>query len=762
MRATAQSLKVAIQAGNVDQVIRIIQERDAAGNPVVNINALGGDFPSEENAFLYTLNKAFFHIITSEQTFRILDALLSTRDRNNNPIIDLNVDENTQGAALERILRIYERGCEAILYYGDYGAHLITPAHIHQIVERMINCRDNRGNRILNIGACGYGSPLLYAIGSGDPAIVRLLLDLRNADGSYAIDVNHVPVMGRAPLDVALTGFSRIDFQPNTDIVTMLRQRGALTLREIPPEQLARQQEIDQQEYERGLHQAIAQELAQFPAAQLVANLPDDVVTPADRFNQNPQNTHLPEIERTVDLSIAQLKKRYANKTKPSFDAVQKEIEKLITRVKTENTRIFSKEQIANIEKGFEFIIRSSTNTIHAPSKLYLRDIIVLIWMGIHDKTQLPAELPVNDDNINICIAAREQALLDKFLAIATTYPNQSVTTSCLGGTRNLIVSTLDKAHPDVLIAPTTEAIQELAIEQIKRVMLDQLLVLSLEKQRSILKTWDDDPLSENPAATFRNSVKDEVRAHITQYLGTILPQAWLYTVFEAKNDENQTLYDYSPKPIVHAKLFELIEKINNMPNACNEVKFLKDMTARVFNDNQDRAFEHEYRLILNAYNEKIPTIQLALEEYNRQAIEREFQRSLLSEVQKLNRQEIAHESEKTLHVLYKLSEKTPEINKLIVDLNKYVQNRLEKNELQNKGGLVLLETLQSIRDGQFDFQKIKTSLDEITNKLQTNSEPDFFKATLRSELKGYYVRAQKLFEFILENKWSFRFLVWV
>ncbi len=67
---TGKDLQNAIKNGDVEKVIRILQQRDENGNPVVNINALGGE-GFENNAILYTTYWAGISVLPSEKALRI-------------------------------------------------------------------------------------------------------------------------------------------------------------------------------------------------------------------------------------------------------------------------------------------------------------------------------------------------------------------------------------------------------------------------------------------------------------------------------------------------------------------------------------------------------------------------------------------------------------------------------------------------------------------------------------------------------------------
>ncbi len=638
---------------------------------------------------------------------------MAVQNQAGNPIIDLNAQH--RGNTLANFL-------DAYAFRSAFRSRGIETEHARQIVELLVNCRDNRGNRILDIAhAGGNSTPLIEAVKRNDLVMVQLLLDLRNNDGSFAIDVNQTAdhLDRRHPETALYVARSSVGRAYNPEIIQLLENRIEL-------------QRIEQEGRRNNpLTPAIQNQI--IPAEETTAE------RNIRQFNQHGQNTHRPEVERTVDQSIAQLKKRYENKTKPSFDNVKKEIATFIAEIKKSNTKIFTKAQIENIEKGFAFISKDSSNTLHTRSKLHLRDIITLIWMGAHDKEALPNDFPRNGD-VNIFITGRKQALLDKLIEIVTAYPARANNPeSCLGGTRNLIVEALNKSHPDVSIAPTSEAVQELAIEEIKKFMLEKLLALPFPEQRKIINAWDDDSQDiddsqpdNNPAKIFRDSIKDELKTYITSgYLSSVLDRAWLDTVL---GDQ----YDFLPKPIIHAGLFKLIDEINQLQDVCLEVSELKASAKNVFNSDNQKLFDHDYSHLLTEFNEKKPKMDAVLN-----------QRTLLNQSEKLARQEIESDYFNSAKIFERFSQSKPILEKLISDLENYT------NKKKNETGVTEIKKYTESSDlllklkalYVFDLKPSEISMlkEQVSSQLKNPSSPDLFKAAFRSELKGYYERTEKL-----------------
>ena len=688
MPTYAEELKNAIRFGNVNRVRKILQARDAQGNPVVNVNQLGGN---RDNAVLYTLERMTAHgsdfpALTSQTYFDIFELILAHRDRHGNPIIDLNTTVNFESTTIESIL---------IRYYDE----MLTQEHARRLINTMINCRDTDGNRILNLSLCKLHSPLGWAVACNDPELVAIFLDLREANGQYSIDVNHRSQGSTTALELARTGVfrgnslpDRSNFVCNPRIIAMLGQAGEAQIR--------------------------GERLVAIPHVVNPVGTPAQpqaIGTSAAVFAANPQNTHAPEVGRTVDLSILQLKTTYASTQKPKFSDVRCDIEKLIKA--QEGGRLYTAQQIADIRRGFSYVCTIGESR-HDQSNLTLPEVMTLVWLGIHDKSKMPTDFPISNDK-DLFVNTRKTALLDKFLAIATTYPDGG--TSCVGGTRNLIVSTLDKAHPDVSIAPISEGVKELGMEQAKRFMLDKLKELPIRRQRAILRTWNEQDVDgedgKTPATKFREYVKPLLDADLNQKLGTILPVDF-FTTLNAQ-------YEYFPEPVVHRELADLCKKIRELPDDLfNDIAALKSTITNecIFSDKEEN-FDGDYqKLKSNSY--------LAL----------------------------------------KLFENKSTLDRLVADVQKYEKDKskgvFSKNDLKKMGAMELLNFLRTLQT--LDSVKIREALGHI-EKILISDEKNYFGLKFntwffvkehQSELKGYYKRANTLISQFIENNGDLPFVL--
>lgn len=732
MRFSYADLTTAVRANDVARLQEILRDRDpATGRPYLDINNMPGVNLQDRNLLFFIFDRAnpCLHEIdlTADSTREMVLSILAVRDNDNNPVINLNATTIGTATTFEKLFSQYKFLSESNGYYG-YQANR---QNFLIMVDALINARNAVGDRILDVDTVGYESPLLSAITLGDADLVSMLLDLRNADGSFAIDVNipyfiHDP-QPRSPLDAAHVGHTgrehmdRADFQPNARILQMLQDRGALRYTQLSAEQLANYQAKNQRMqddlWRRGGLEPIVRAAPPIRAAAPVVRDPilrADIIRPpviapapvhaapatAAAFDRNAQNTHTPEVERTVDLSILQLKGAYASAEKPAFTDVRRDIEALINE--QVGGRLYTAEQIGHIRRGFSYVC-NNPESLHVQSSLKLPEIMTLVWLGIHDKSKMPEDFPASSDK-DLFVKTRRTALLDKFLSIATTYPGGG--TSCLGGTRNLIVSTLDKAHPDVSIAPTSEAVKELGLEQAKRFMLDKLKELSIREQRNILRTWNeldgDGEEGKTPATKFKERVKPLLNAELTQKLGTILP-ADFFTTLDAQ-------YEYFPEPVVHRELADLCKKIRELPDDLFDgVVTLKSTTtnASIFSD-KEGSFDDEY-------------------------------------------QQLKSSSALPLRLL----ENKSKLDQLISDIEKYnkdkSESRFSKNDTKSEGATALLGFLRTLKT--LDKTQISRALDTIEGTLASDEKKYFglkfdtwfFAKERKSELKSYYERAKTL-----------------
>ena len=568
----------------------------------------------------------------------------------------------------------------------------------------------------------------MQAVYLGDAVIVELLLDLRNADGGVAIDSAYRPNERHyTPLEIARLGSMypggpiRENFQQNPRIIEMITARlGPEEIQRLQQEEIRRLREDDNihihLEEDENIHIHLGEDenihivVPGLAGAGIFGVHFIDIDVPAppreeQRFNANPQNTHTPEVERTVDLSILQLKTTYQNTPKPSFSDVQRDIESLIQS--QIGGRLYTALQISDIRRGFSYVC-NNPNSLHTQSNLTLPEILTLVWLGIHDQSKIPNDFPLSGDK-DLFVATRKTALLDKFLAIATTYPGGG--TSCLGGTRNLIVETLNKAHPDVCIAPTSEAVIDLGLEQAKRFVLDELLKLPIREQRAILRAWNDpdegDEEEKTPATKFKERIKPRLVTDLNQKLGTILPQT-----FFTKLDEQ---YEYFPEPVVHKELALLCKKIRELPDTFPEDFLALKQVAKdtiIFCDSEEN-FDTQYAMLTSACDLKL-SFFMHPEITEHCKMIKELQNGALDEVASLKA---------VVDALLKRTDITSKNVQIEFDKLKTQSGSLLQ-VVQDKECVRFIQSIRALPDDVFDeIKSLKTAADAFLKRTDITSE---------------------------------------
>ncbi|OGT43966.1 MAG: hypothetical protein A3F13_04365 [Gammaproteobacteria bacterium RIFCSPHIGHO2_12_FULL_40_19] len=679
------------------------------------------------------------------------------------------------------------------------------------MVDSLLNCRDSRGYPVIKLSYADLN--LDHIIKAGDTDILELLLDLRHANGETVFSINKFNVgASTSLLDVAIFGKIQNehnffdDVHPIPHMIEFLLDRGARPTafqREIfKTSPFFKNLEQQQREHNIALPEWVERVLAAQPltAEEIVSNeraikqniervneLVRGATTEVARINQNTQNIHLPETERSVDLAIHRLQQTYADSVKPSFQMVRQSIIEEIEKLRKGN--IYTPKDLDEIRFGLDYVSENTTNAQHGKSGLYLRDIIVLVWMGANDPKKLPLDAQPGID-IKTVITMRRLALLDKLKETATAYPDRKNPVSCLGGTRNFIVSSLDKAHPDVIIAPTQQAIRELVLEFIKRQMLSELKTKTLKDQKSIIRCWESVE-DQNPADQFRAEIKDKLLKSVAEHLGSVFPDGFA--------DELNDYYDNLPMPILHGPLFALVDEINKLPDELDEeiVLTLKNAAKEVFQESNP-AFDREFQLHYESYlqsdeldEETVLELKNAAKEVfqeNNLSFDEAFQQlfkcyiqyaatiaelqerpardeikdaeakeckeivaeaiELQPDLERLSRQSIeANElAERT-----KLKESIQKIIFLVVGLDAYIADRQNKNPKKYDAAIQLKENLQLILAGlsSGDHAEATRLLQQMKEKLdQKPVHKDFAVSFFRkSAFKSYYERAYEILD---------------
>lgn len=544
----AKSFSNAILHGDVATVRRMLNQRNPQGQLPFNLNSLPhANCPGRNSVDQSAFEQAAYYEIggcmPSQTRYDIIEAILFARGSDNNPLIKLNRQDIFQPANF----------LETLFENASY----LQPNHLRQLTDRIINLRDTQGRRVCHISRGGQRGVLNAAILHGDPEIVRTLVDLRNRDGFFAIDVNAVY---REKYDLANRPYTALDllmegrnyyltpdpaplgYQPNPEILRILNAAGACRYGEIRPNP----QRIVTEE--REIREPLENE-NQGPNGHSAAQ------AQIDEFNGNAQNIHTPEVERTIDNAINELIKVYGRN--PDTTRVIQEIKEHI-----QVTKAFKPDELVHVRRGFEYILQNK-NAVHAKTGLTLLQILGIVWLGATNPNAIPADQPQKIDRQNFCLQ-RKDAVLQHFKDIATTYSDRpdGHTFSCIGGTRNQIVQSLHKAHPGVDIAATPDALVEVILRDISSFTLDKLRALPRKQQIKILQTWPqmkEEKTTFTDARDFYSGLQNELVTRLNTRYGGILNQQKLD---EFTCDEH---YYSSEKPQVHDELDGLLVRIESL-----------------------------------------------------------------------------------------------------------------------------------------------------------------------------------------------------
>jgi hypothetical protein len=243
MRFSYLDLTTAVDHGNVARLQEILRDRDReTGRPSLDINGIR-DGVFTNNLLGYLIRK--YPDMTSDATREMILSILNVRDNQNNLVINLNMP-----------------CCNSSLMDYFFNWYRTTPQRQQNetnlnflaIVDAIVNARDPYGNRALDLTLTDHIlSPLKTAVYLQDTHLVRLLLDLRNADGLYAINVNMPSLYAdKTTLDIALTGDYGNgvipNFVPNRVIVRMLEERQAVRFSSFTPGRAAALKRVMQDE----------------------------------------------------------------------------------------------------------------------------------------------------------------------------------------------------------------------------------------------------------------------------------------------------------------------------------------------------------------------------------------------------------------------------------------------------------------------------------------------------------------------------------
>lgn len=546
-----RDLMQAINDGNLNRVQQILAVRDARGIPFVDMNHGFGN-----------VGTALLCALCAEPVNElIVQTIIDVRDRDNNPVINVN-----------------HRGPHGLTVLSFVLQRRIEPALKRRLLQRLIDLRGARGELVLDARSDHANVPLLkQAQNLEDIDCFRILQDARTVTGELALDINEIR-HGTTVLDVAMNGQIYIGPQGmyyvrNQRMIDEIRRLGGRRAEEIAPEEIRAQQLVRHEVLRQIL--MIIEPLILAPGPQPVA-----AGNAMQQFTQNEQNTHKTEVTVSVCASIKKLKVRYP---RVNTNVALQEIRQFLMRLpNTYRKKQFAIACLNRIE---------ADPTVHAISEVTLSQATALIWTGIHDKTALVEGLESLTDKD---IAERRMNLVTSLYEAQTEYgANRQGNAACFVGTLNKIVGTLDHAHPDVTILTGVEDMMIVATARASIILRDALKKKSLKEQKAILKSWGD---TNSDASQFIASMVKVVDRELKQDYQQLLTE-------ENRGRIVNTLGDL-PQPNMHDKLDMLLKEIFQIsteearPNRTAAVKHLKMLANQVY-DNFDRSFQEEYELLL-------------------------------------------------------------------------------------------------------------------------------------------------------------------
>jgi len=622
MRFKAADLKKAIDGGDLAQIRRVVEQKDSNGNPTVDINNICTICPNctekgsqcesccatgetcftcsaykersscpNRSAWHYTL----FSELDSGKKYEILLALLAVRNSHNDPTIDLERTNGLKQTALEAVLG-YTNKIQPVTKKPTSTGKNFSVAEARQLVYKIINLRTHCGSLIVNF------SPKKQFIGTlnqsillGDPEIVRMVLDLRDDDGFYAIDVNQVLHWGynlkQTPLDIAYSGsYWQEEGDPqhvlNHKIVDLLNKAGALrysVLQKISPE--------DQKKcpLERMKPNQEESKLC-CEGDQLGHEKKDE----CSSFFENKQNIHLDQVEQTVDNSIVKLKEYYKalSLDEKEYAKTLSEIESFLETIPDENPNY------SYIKKGLDFV-KSCDDAVHPISGLTMAQVLILVWTGVNNaKALLEGHTEYGD-----IVEFRRNRFLDELQEIATTYRRGAdCAATCISGARARLVKALSYLHPGVFISHTKEEAIELFLTRLDILQTAAIATYTYEEKRTILASWSQlaevQPGEESkpvPAYQFMQKTYPKIKEELES---------------EFKNSVDQMIIDDAmancPMPIVHKALNALIQQINALvPNKLSSqpLKKIQEHTQNVFIE-KHQTFDEAYKWLNEQYQD--------------------------------------------------------------------------------------------------------------------------------------------------------------
>lgn len=586
-------LTQALARGNLARIEEILEQRDErTGRPLVDINNI------DEHAFRTALNHITacdFFKISSQARYDIALHILGIIDNQGNPVIDLNAPSIRGSTSLDRVL----------------SSTVLLPEHRRSLADRIINLRRRGGSRVFQMKSDGEREgislrekTIVKAIYTQDSFIVNALADLRSANGSRVININtkcDKYVKGTAqlihtPLDFTHYQPEEIiggdvhfrlapNFQPNQEIVDIIRANGGLRYGEI--ERQERQERLRPIPPPRN-QQAVVEADEKLNVAEQQQPRPVLPNQNQQAFAADSQNVHNANVEASVDKSLQALLSMYKAPltAKQAFNEVYTYL----------NHSSFNTQQKQLIVRGLKFL-EDVPFSAHALTNLDLKEVLALCWTAASDPTAPDPSNPSFDPNT--LVRHRRDAILEQILASETTYPSSIGDRSCIGGYRNRLVNSLNNAHECVHIIQLGTELQSTAVDTIKFYIHQNFKKLPLPQQKAVLRSWnamsdlegDEKEKSEQNAAfdfhkQHRNGIRERIKVSFN------LSQKQFNDLF---SDAGWFSF---PPPSVHKQLDALFEDFFKLtlPKGIFQTKLrtrMENLVKNVYSDN--RSYEEDY-----------------------------------------------------------------------------------------------------------------------------------------------------------------------
>lgn len=467
----------AIDRGNLGDIQEILRERNEAGMPVLDLNQ---EFGNASSALMYALWREPINVA-------IFLTLLFLRDAAGNPIINLN----SIGPHGQTILSF-------ILSLEDTEMR-------RRLLQEVLSLRLANQELAVDLNVDNCNIPLLVqACNKGDVNSLRMLMDVRYADGTRMLDINEIR-HGRTVLDYALEdAMLRI---PNPVMILAIQAFGGVEARNRPVQRPVRQDQQPNIPVQQPVHQQ---------------------QQPNRAGPQGSQNTHAPIMEKTSDASIASLIKFYENR----LDTVDfQEIKNFISRFNFET--ILNTRTLAEKREGSKSFIDTMIGYCQQNYDFHgneLGNVVKAVWLGINDADieSFPSDMRSNisqpaEAQLQAYVKLKRDSFAEKCVEAFQAYRDEgSDFDICLGGGVHKLLESLNRTHVEVYLLVDQDMGVSFATDFACITLGDELLKKSRKEQLAILADWGND---DGPAFEFRNQVKNPIDNRLKQYFDVLLTE---------------------------------------------------------------------------------------------------------------------------------------------------------------------------------------------------------------------------------------------